>query len=207
MPWPAAGWGLYRHQSAALAFVGYHTLCLIGGLILRSPGLPPPPARLYTFPRPHLFTAIVLANGFTLLIYALVGGALFDRPHVLALLDARGLPPQSYVWLFPYFAIVNPLAEEIFWRGGVYATLRHMRTPWVWTAILTSFFFGAWHWLVIRLFLTPPIAICSTVVIMGIGFALTAVYERTRRLAYSIILHALAGDVPLLLLLLLLSRG
>jgi membrane protease YdiL (CAAX protease family) len=125
----------------------------------------------------------------------------------LSLLSARGLPQQAYPLLFPYFALVNPLAEEYFWRGGVYATLRHLFQSWVWPALVSSVLFGAWHWLVIRLFVTPPIALCATFVIMGIGFALCVVYERTRRLGYAVALHAFAGDAPLLLLLLLVGRG
>jgi len=125
----------------------------------------------------------------------------------LTLLAARGLPPATYIYLFPYFAIVNPLAEEFFWRGGIYATLRHLFGSWVTAAAVSSVFFGAWHWLVIRLFVAPVTALAATFVIMGIGFALAAVYEHTRRLAYAVILHALAGDAPLLLLLLLLGRG
>ena len=206
LPWPAAWWGLYRGHSAPLAFVLYHGVCLVGGLVLRSPGLPPT-ERLYPLRRRHLLSAVVAANVFILVLYLLVGAALLDKPTVLGLLASRGLPPQSYIWLFPYFALVNPLAEEFFWRGGVYATLRHLFRSWLPPALISSIQFGSWHWLVVRQFVAPPIALATTAVIAGIGFILTVVYERTRRLGYGIILHAFAGDAPLLLLLILLDRG
>ena len=204
--WPAAGGGLYGLGSAPLAFLGYHALCVVGGYLLRSPGLPAP-HRLYPVARRHLLAAVVGANSVAVILYTLVGAAVLNRESVLTLLGQRGLPPSSYLYLFPYFAIVNPIVEEYFWRGGVYATLRHLFKGWVRAALVTSVLFGAWHWLVLRLFVAPIIAITATVAIMAIGFALTWVYEHTRRLAYPVILHALAGDLPLLLLLILVSRG
>ena len=204
--WPAAGGGLYLGKSAPLAFVFYHLVCLAGGLLLRSPGLPAP-IRLYPFKRRILLAIVLAANAVTFALYAWIGAILLDRPHVLGLLEKQGLPPSAYPYLFPYFALVNPIAEEFFWRGGVYATLRHLWKGWTIPALVASVLFGAWHWLVIRLFVSPIVALGATVLIMGIGFLLTLVYERTRRLAYPVALHALAGDAPLLLLLLLVGRG
>ena len=89
----------------------------------------------------------------------------------------------------------------------MYATLRHLWKGWLIPALVASVLFGAWHWLVFRLFGAPPVALTATGGVILIGLALTVVYERTRRLAYAVILHALAGDAPLLLLLLLLHRA
>ncbi len=204
--WLAAGAGLYIFKSAPLAFVFYHLVCGAGGWLLRSPGLPAP-VRLYPFRRRALLSIVVGSNAVTLALFLWVGATLLDRPHVLGLLSQRGLPPSVYPFLFPYFALVNPLAEEYFWRGGVYATLRHLWKGWTTPALVASVLFGAWHWLVIRLFVAPLVAVGATLLIMGIGFLLTLVYERTRRLAYPVALHALAGDAPLLLLLLLVGRS
>jgi membrane protease YdiL (CAAX protease family) len=120
-------------------------------------------------------------------------------------LAAYGLPPSSYRYLFPFFALVNPTVEEFFWRSGVYATMRHHFSHWRHAAVISSFFFGAWHWLVISRFLTPPIAVLATIGVMIAGYALTLVYERTRNLVWPIALHAIAADVPILLLLLLMG--
>jgi membrane protease YdiL (CAAX protease family) len=118
-----------------------------------------------------------------------------------------GLPPTSYLYLFPYFAIVNPLLEEFFWRGGVYAALRRITPHWTWAAVVSSLFFGAWHWLVITLFVAPWVALSATLVIAMVGFLFTLIYERTTRLIYPIVFHALAGDLPLLVVLTLVSRA
>ena len=205
LPWPAAWFGLYLHGSAPLAFLFYHAVCFAGGSLLRSPGLPHTD-RISALKRRHLLGAVLGANLCAYLLYMLAGALLLNRPHVLGLLSARGLAPSTYVWLFPYFAFVNPLAEEFFWRGGVYATFRRLFASPVAAALVASVFFGAWHWLVFRLFVAPPVALAATLLVVLVGLALTLVYERTRRLAYPVILHALAGDAPLLLLLFLLGR-
>jgi membrane protease YdiL (CAAX protease family) len=199
-PWAAVYAGLYFYRSAPLAFVFYHIFCFIGGLLLRSPGLPKldPPSALR---RRILIAVILVANLGAATLYSLIGSLLFDRPHVLRQMETSGLPPTTYFWLFPYFAIVNPLAEEFFWRGGVYAAFRRYLRHWWEAALLASFFFGAWHWLVVRLFVISWLAILSTLTIAIVGFLLTIVYERTRRLPYPIALHALAGDMPLLVVL------
>lgn len=204
-PWPAAWAGLYLLRSAPLAFVFYHFACVLGGFLLRSPGLPDP-SRLYPLSRHSVAGLAVAANLVTFGLYSFAGSALFDRPQVLGLMSERGLGPSAYVWLFPYFALVNPLVEEFFWRGGVYATLRRLFVSWLPAALVASVLFGAWHWLVIRLFLAPILALGATLLIMAVGVGLCFVYERTRRLSVAILLHALAGDTPLLLLLLLISR-
>lgn len=206
LPWPAAWFGMYRQGSAPLAFLLYHGLCFGGGWLLRSPGLPER-ERIHGLRREHLLGTVLAANGFAFLLYTLVGVALLDRPRVLGLLDARGLAPAAYLWLFPYFACVNPLAEEFFWRGGVYGTLRRFWARPAIPACIAAAFFGAWHWLMFRLFVAPLVALVATGGVMLIGLALTVVYERTRRLSYAVILHALAGDAPLLLLLFLIHRA
>jgi len=193
-------------NSAPLAFGLYHGLCFAGGFLLRSPGLPDP-EKVYAVRIRHLLFAVLGANAVTLLLYSLVGAALLEKPRVLDFLATRGLGPDTYVWLFPYFALVNPLAEEFFWRGGVYPTYRRLFRSQIAAALLAAGFFGAWHWLVLNLFVAPAIALGATVGIVLVGLALTALYEGTRKLAYPIALHAFAADAPLLLLLLLLGRA
>jgi membrane protease YdiL (CAAX protease family) len=206
LPWGAVWFGLHKNNSAPLAFVCYHALCLIGGLLLRSPGLPRT-ERVSPMRRRILVGVVLLANVGAAILYTLVGSLLLDRLRVLERMEVSGLPPTSYLYLFPYFAIVNPLAEEFFWRGGVYAALRRVTPHWTWAAGISSLFFGAWHWLVIMLFVEPWVALTATVSIALVGFLLALIYERTSRLIYPIVFHALAGDLPLLVILALVTRS
>ena len=206
LPWPAVWLGLYHFGSAPLAFAFYHAVCFAGGFLLRSPGLPDP-EQVYTVRHHYLLLVVLAANLIAWLLYDRVGAALLDRPAILGLMEKRGLGPSTYAWLFPYFAFVNPLAEEFFWRGGVYATFRRRFASPVAATVIQSAFFGAWHWTVFRLFLHPAVAVAGTAGVILVGVALTVFYERTRKLPYTVALHALAGDTPLLLLLLLLGRA
>ena len=123
LPWLAVWLGLYYFKSAWVAFLCYHALCILGWLVLRSPGLPKV-ERVSPLRRRILALIIVLANIATATLYILIGGALLDKPHVLEQMKNSGLTPSSYFYLFPYFTLVNPIAEELFWRGGVYVALR-----------------------------------------------------------------------------------
>jgi membrane protease YdiL (CAAX protease family) len=205
-PWAAVYVGLYIQGSALRAFLYYHAVCVMGGLLLKSPGMSDAgmPFRRYVWP---VIGIAVGVNALAALLFSLVGAILLDRSLILDLMSTRGLPPARYVFLFPYFCIVNPLVEEYFWRGGIYATLRHRFGTWQWPAIISSVFFGAWHWLVVQLFVSPFLALLTTFTIASVGYVLTIVYERTRHLALPIALHALAGDAPLLVVLALLTRG
>jgi membrane protease YdiL (CAAX protease family) len=205
-PWLAVYVGLYEQGSALRAFLYYHAICVLGGLILKSPGLSAVGIPFKNYIR-HLIGVAFVVNLLAAVLFTLIGAALLDRTQILDLMSKRGLPPATYLYLFPYFCIVNPLVEEYFWRGGVYATIRQRFGEWQTGAIIASFFFGAWHWLVVRLFVPPWLAITTTLAIAGVGFVLTLVYERTRSLALPIALHAVAGDAPLLVILALLSRG
>ena len=206
LPWPAAWAGLYHLDSAPFAFLFYHGVCILGGFLLRSPGLPERDD-IYQPRRRHLLGVVLGANAIALVAYTVAGALLLDGPRILGLLSERGLAPGAYLWLFPYFVIVNPWVEEFFWRGGVYATLRRVFASPLVAALVSSACFGAWHWLVLRLFLAPAVALLGTLTITLVGIGLTFLYERTRRLLYPVALHALAGDAPILLCLFLLGRG
>lgn len=161
--WPTVWLGLYGLHSAPLAFTLYHALCFVGGSLLRS--IQEPVSQATSPPGPHwrgiLITAAVTTNLAAFALYHLVGGSILDRETVLAQLTERGLPSSAYIWLFPYFVIVNPIAEEWFWRGGIYGALRDARSllkPWQ-ASCIAALFFGAWHWLTIRLFVSPLTAV------------------------------------------------
>jgi membrane protease YdiL (CAAX protease family) len=205
LPWGVVWLGLYRFGSAPLAFLLYHIACGVGGWLLGSPALPRT-ERVSPLRRRILLGVILSANVATVLLYLTAGSLLLDKPAVLSQMKTSGLPSSTYFWLFPYFALVNPLAEEYFWRGGIYARLRPSFPHWTQAALITSAFFGAWHWLVVRLFVSPALALPATLAIAGVGFLLTYLYEDHRRLIYPIALHALAADVPLLVLLYLVGR-
>ena len=193
LPWPAVAVGLFAFHSALLAFAFYALVCVFG--IWQTGGVTLPLRPRWPL-RVHLTIALtsnlVLVGG-----YCLLGKWLLPADLLLERLATVGVTRSSFVWLFPYFFFLNPLLEELFWRGG-----QRSGGP-LYTAIL----FGAWHSLPLFLimpFWSAPLAVVG---IMVIGYALTKVVEATNTLGDAILLHALAADLPLLVILWLASRS
>lgn len=192
LPWPAVAAGLFLFHSAFLAFLFYAAVCVYGTWRLGgfSCALKPKwPLRV------HL--SVALASNLVLVgLYQLLGKWLLPAELLNERLAGVGITPASFGWLFPYFLIGNPLVEEQFWRGS-----QGKGGPF-YTAIL----FGAWHSLPIFLIAPLWVAPLAVLGIMAVGFALGEVVERTKTLGDAILLHALAADLPLLIILWIASR-
>ena len=186
LPWPAVAAGLFVFHSAFLAFLFYACVCLYGTKRLGgfSCALKPQwPLRV------HL--GVALASNLLLVgLYQLLGKWLLPAELLTTRLAGVGITPASFGWLFPYFLIGNPLVEELFWRSAL-----RPHGP-----LYTALLFGAWHSLPI--FLIAPLWVVPLAVlgVMAIGFALGEVAEKTQTLGDAILLHALAADLPLLVI-------
>jgi hypothetical protein len=105
-----------------------------------------------------------------------------------------------------YFVIMNPLLEETFWRGFIYEEWKRFVSPKT-ACYITSFFFGAWHWVIVQNFCTPLWAIVLTVAVMIGGFLVTRLYDKTGSLGAPVLVHGLGADLPLLLIVFYLLEG
>lgn len=200
--WPAVYLGAYVCRSAIAAFAFYHILCLAGGALhrmvygFREPG---PLGRRGWLGLAVAGLAVCAAT------YSALGsiGLLIEPARVSHALASLGLPnrPMAEIALFSYFALVNPTAEELFWRGGVYAQLRAAGWGIGNSAVVSALLFGSWHWLIIRLLFRPEIALAATVGVGVVGWCFALLYERLRSLPALIAIHALAADIPLLIVL------
>ncbi len=187
LPWPAVGAGLYVFHSALIAFALYATVCLLGAWRLKSQASLRPALGW----KVHLGVAL-LANLTLVGAYALVGQWVMPIEKLRAGLASAGVTRTSFLWLFPYFLIGNPLVEERFWRGSVQPRIGRN---------LAAVFFGAWHWLAVSLFMPWWSALLATLGVMAVGLALGEVSARTRTLGDTFLFHALAADLPLLIIL------
>lgn len=204
-PWLAAWLGSYALHSAVAAFLFYHLLCLAGAGVYRNRY--GPLERRAATRRSWIILAIA-AGAIMAAVYFLVGalglfGWLIDPVHIRQALAAQRIPawPPDYAALFLYFAAVNPIAEELFWRGTIYAGLRRAGETVPRATLISAVLFGSWHWLIVRLFFAPIWSIVITLGIVAAGVVFAMVYERVRSLAFSIFLHAFAADIPILLIL------
>ena len=203
-PWPAVSAGLYLFHSALLAFALYAGVCLLGARQLGSLKFS---LRTRLSWKVHLAVAVV-ANIALVSGYVFLGKWLMPVERMRESLASVGVTRASFWWLFPYFLIGNPLVEEKFWRGGI--SLRLFGGFPLGSAI-SGIFFGAWHSLPVFLFMPAWSASLTVlgIIMVGIGLAevasdlFEAKTERTRGgyLGDAVLLHALAADLPLLLIL------
>lgn len=100
-----------------------------------------------------------------------------------------------------YFVIFNPMFEEAFWRGFIYEEWKRLLSP-QWARIISSVFFGAWHWMLVQFFCPPVWSLLMAVAVMLAGFVFARLYDKTGTLGASVLLHGLGADLPLMLIVL-----
>jgi membrane protease YdiL (CAAX protease family) len=118
---------------------------------------------------------------------ALVQGGNFDNPQQAALMSGGPFSPTSFAMLFFLIAIVAPIAEELFFRGMLYALLRKWGAA---VAIVGSaFIFAIVHFI--------PILIPS---LFFVGLILGVMREKSMSLLPSILLHMLQNGIMIALI-------
>ncbi len=107
------------------------------------------------------------------------------QPQALALAKHHGA--FAFLLDFMSVAIAAPVAEEVFFRGFVFAGLAQRMAP-VWAMVISAVFFGAAHlekWAFLPIF--------------AIGLGLAWAYYTTRSLWVSIVGHATVNTISLVI--------
>jgi membrane protease YdiL (CAAX protease family) len=200
-PWLAVGAGIYGLHSAPLAFVFYHGFCLLAYALL-GPKDRPEKTKTSAFPIVQTLVLAVAANLGTALIFRRFGHYFIDAEQMRTALTQLKLGPETFWWLFPYFAIVNPLAEELFWRRMIFGELR-TRPGWSvgQAALVSGMLFGAWHVLVIVKIVLPWVVLPATIAVGVVGVVLAQLYHKHGRIRDVALLHSAVADLPLLVIL------
>ena len=121
---------------------------------------------------------------FTLVWVAILGVS----PDDTKLPDELGVKDSTYALLAVAFlvAVVAPMAEEFFFRGFFYGTLRNWKGPWP-AALLTGLVFGAIHFGSAEAAFLLPLGF--------FGFSLCLLRERTGSLYPGIALHCMNNSL------------
>jgi len=113
----------------------------------------------------------------------------FEPPKmVTGIPDIFGKGISGFLLAIFVSVVVAPLAEEIFFRGFIYAALRD-KIGIAWAALISSFIFAIFHG---SLWMTVPILL--------LGLVLVYLYERENSIGPPIIFHALNNLVSLLII-------
>lgn len=177
--------GLFVFKSALLTMVVYHiALCGGGWFFLR------PKVRL-RFSTRHLgIAALALIGGFAL-TWLLMEFVLPNIPPSLFPvvtthpLNELGMNAQSYFLIAVYFGLVNPFAEEAFWRGRILPTFAEARSPA--PNFLHALIFAGYHLIPLSLMFTQLLLPAAVVFVGGTIFGIIAF--RTRGLLVPLALH------------------
>ena len=201
-PWFCLVTGMYYFHSILWSFFLYHGCCAIPAIIWKrhhwSEHLGRPTVRQLLI----VAVAGLLFSAYTYYAYHLLGTHIFNRTGALASLNSRGFQPT---WLIPmsiYFVTVNPLIEELFWRGVVLNELSTRETKLFSTPVLwTNFLFAAWHVLVVRLFVAPLFMFVAVCVVLSVGLFLSWLYRHTNSLILPALWHAIVFDMAVVVIL------
>lgn len=194
--------GLYTMHSATWAYVFYHGICLlpiiIWGRDLWTPSLKRP-QKMHCL---ALLAASVVFSCVAVFTYEFFGPRLLSDRSVLALLRDLGYSRGVFIGLGVYTIIVNPLIEEIFWRGIVLNQLDRFRNPPFkhFGIICSSLAYAAFHYLIFRMVLFPGWAEVATLLLAIYGGLLAVIYRRSGSILTTALAHGLLTDTAVIAL-------
>ncbi len=198
LPWLWAYIGLHYLHNYLLTITLYAGLgCLLPAILLYKERYRILPLKLDL---PQLLFAILLGNLLLLGGWPLLNALLIDWTMYPQYLHRVGLnTPSDYLLLTVYMIFINPITEELFWRGLIYDRLTALLSQKA-ALFISAIGFGAWHWVVITVFFKPGWDWVVTLLIILAGFAITSVYARSRTLFAPILIHSLGADLPIMLI-------
>jgi len=202
MPCAAMWVGLYYLKSALWAYALYHVICLAPAIVWgRSLWLP-------SFIKPTLRDCLLLLGASivfsagAVLGYELIGKMLLSKEHVLALLKEQGITGRLFIFFAFYATIVNPLLEELFWRGVLLNAFDRAVSRFKYFGItLSSLLYALFHYLIFRLVLFPGYAEVGTILLAGYGALMAIIYRKTGSIVTTAIAHGLLTDLACVVLL------
>jgi membrane protease YdiL (CAAX protease family) len=195
MPCLAMWVGVYEIKSAMWAYALYHFLVLapaiIWGRSLWLPTLKLPSLKDFLL----LVGATVIACAGAVSVYETIGGVLLSNEHVPSLMKEYGVTRGSYILFALYATIINPLLEELFWRGVVFNELDRRQFKFKYFAITwSSITYALFHYFVFRLILYPGWAEVGIIMLAGFGAMLALIYRKTGSILTTALAHGLLTD-------------
>ncbi len=194
-------------KSAVGAFALYHGICLIPAIILgRKLWLSdwkPPKLQEWAM----LLLASIAFSTIAYFFYELFGIKLLSNEHVFELLKNLGFSKSLFWPLSIYAVVVNPLVEELFWRGVVFNYFDRFEKPFKNFALLwSSFAYALFHYTIFRMVMYPMFAEIGTLMLAIYGAILALLYRKTGSIITTSVAHGLLTDMAAIVLILALLR-
>ena len=186
-PYLAVFLGIFWFQNAWIGLIGFHAAIILSVLLARSPI---PVSILFKSNNIRwVLLSILLCGSSGVFLYVLWSyfGVVSDLP---AHLEALGLTSSTWPVFITYFVLVNPLAEEYFWRGYLGSPTKSLH--------ISDFLYAGFHALVLWGRVQPGSIMYSVVMLILAGW----LWRQIARLDGGLLAPALghmAADLTILL--------
>lgn len=188
--------GLCILISAPLTCLAYHTWCLTMASI--NGGF----KRMGRLPRGSECCIVVgfatVATVLVVMLWRMTGDMIADPDLCRIQIEHYGLPVDTW-WLFAiYFVTVNPLLEEVYWRGVVHV---HATRLGMQSNLTLALPFTLWHMIPIWLVCGSSAAVLGLFIVYGFGLFITRMYEQSGSVYRVALWHGLVADGAIIALL------
>lgn len=188
-------------KNATWTYAVYHGVCLLPAIIWGR-GLWKDTVR-----RPGwrdcalLVVAAIIFSLIALGLFELFGNRMLSNDAVVELLSEQGFN-KAIFWPLSFYAIVvNPIFEELFWRGVVFNELEKHKAPFKHFALIfSSLAYAAFHYSIFRLVLFPGWAELGTLMLAVYGAMLAIIYRKTGSIVTTALAHGLLTDLAVIVL-------
>ncbi|MBX9951315.1 MAG: CPBP family intramembrane metalloprotease [Candidatus Obscuribacterales bacterium] len=203
LPYSVIWLGMNFFKSAVWSLALYHVFCLLPGIVWGR-GVFRKTLRIPNYLELlGLIFASVLFSFASIFTYKYFGPTLLSDTHVFDLLKTLGYSRDVFTPLCIYIVVVNPLLEELFWRGFVMNKLDELCPDFPHCGLIwSSFAYGAFHYPIMQLVMFPGWAEFGTIALMVYGAGLGVLYRKTNSVIMPALAHALLTDLSAVLLML-----
>lgn len=185
--------GLSGYHSIPMAVFLYHGFCLVSVVLSGKQkvrlGIPSLLELLFAG-----FAGILLSL-VSVGLWRLTGDLIADPDLCRIRIEGLGLPIERWGLFAAYFLLVNPVIEELYWRGCVQERAREL-------GILRDIFvavpFSLWHIVPIWAVCGPTAAVLGGMAVYCVGVLLTMIYRQSRSLGRCIAWHAMMADLAVI---------
>ena len=202
LPFPAIWLGMYVLKNVYWTFLLYHGFCLVpvivwGKSLWRdSLSFPTGKQSVVLFFSSSVFVALAL------LLYQHFGNHILSSDRTFALLIEQGYHQGIWLPMTVYFVCVNPILEELYWRGVILNRLNQLQQEQTeFGVIWSSISYAAFHYLILRLVLFPGWAEIGVLLLAFYGALMASIYRRTNSLIITALSHAFLTDLTAMVLL------
>jgi membrane protease YdiL (CAAX protease family) len=201
LPIPVIWFGMNVVKNAVATYALYHYLCLLPAIIWGYGNW----RRKVVFPSILQIIAILVSSAIFCFVavfaYTNFGDSVLSSQHAMDMLNEFGYTKELVIPLGIYIVVINPILEELFWRGVVLEKLDSFKTGFKYFGIIwSSVFYGALHYPILQQVMYSGWAEFGAANVAIFGVILAYIYRKTNSIIMPILVHSLITDLAFVFL-------